>query len=317
LRQLTGDEGMKSKVLSLAMMLFLSLTLIMLDSEKTIAQVEQARFRVTLTGFVVNHESFDSALQIDGAGDEVFMLVNFAEIWSSNRIFGALQRRQSVVYGDTSGRAAFNLFPGLDHPGYVGTVHAGSAGRTGGLRTGDRYPPPGEQAATRPGAPEAARARLIPMILWEGDLRRGGPQQNAVVILPTIWETDYQTDLLNIWNRQVDNWIRRFATNSSQFVNGTTRRPLVEQADIVLRDIPQRNDFDRPIGMDGDTYNPVSATPEPATFIPAVMLLTFSSAQAAADSTTQGRGVVEITYRDGQNYGQGSYTIFLRVDRLP
>jgi hypothetical protein len=47
------------------------------------------------------------------------------------------------------------------------------------------------------------------------------------------------------------------------------------------------------------------------------MLLTFSSAQAAADSITQGRGVVEITYRDGQNYGQGSYTILLRVDRLP
>ncbi len=137
---------MKSKVLSLVTMLFLSLTLIMLDSKKTPAQVEQARFRVTLTGFVVNHETFDNAL--------------------------------------------------------------------------------------------------------------------------------------------------------------------------VLGTIPERNDFDRPVGMDGDTFNPLAASPAPATFIPAVMLLTFSSAQAAADSTTQGRGVVEITYRDGHNYGQGSYTIFLRVDRL-
>jgi hypothetical protein len=69
--------------------------------------------------------------------------------------------------------------------------------------------------------------------------------------------------------------------------------------------------------MDGDTFNPLAATPNPATFIPAVMLLTFGSAESAANRTTQGRGVVEITYRDGHNFGEGSYTIFLRVDRLP
>jgi hypothetical protein len=48
-----------------------------------------------------------------------------------------------------------------------------------------------------------------------------------------------------------------------------------------------------------------------------VLTLTFDSAQDAANSTSRGRGVVEITYRDGQSYGPGCYTIFLLVERLP
>jgi len=56
---------MKSKVLSLAMTVFLSLAFVMLYPATTGAQ-ERARFRVTITGFVVNHETFDDALQRDG-----------------------------------------------------------------------------------------------------------------------------------------------------------------------------------------------------------------------------------------------------------
>jgi hypothetical protein len=291
-----------------------ALLLVLLCPEKTIQQVVQGRFRLTLTGFVVNNQTSDNILQSDGKGDEVYALVNFGEIWSTNRIFGALQRRQSLVYGDPTG---FPHAPGSHlHPGETGPVQAGSAGTSGGLVTGNRYPPP-EGPATRPTASAATQARMLPMILWEGDLRRGGPQANAVLIMPTIWESDYAPDVLDIWNRQADNFIRRFATNSSRFFSESSRRPLVEQADIVLSTIPQRNDFDRPIGMSGDTYNPIAASPNPATFTPAVMLLTFDSAEAAANSTTQGRGVIEITYRDGQNYGPGSYTIFLRLQRLP
>ncbi len=312
---------MKSKLLSFAMVLFLSPAFAGVYPATTKAQEQtQARFRVTLTGFVVNHETTESVLSIDGAGDEVFALVNFAELWSSNNIFGALQRRQSLVYGDTNGRLTpvnpTRVLPELSHPGYFGTVHAGSMSPTGGLKTGDRYPP-ASGPAMRPSAPEAARARLIPMILWEGELRRGGQHPNAVVIIPTLWENDNVPDVLNIWNRQVDNWIRHFATTSAHFFLPRSRRPLVEQVDTVLSTVPQRNDFDRPIGMDGDAFNPGSASPAPATFIPAVMLLTFDSAQEAANSITQGRGVVEITYRDGQAFGPGSYTIFLRIDRLP
>src|SRR2546430_14649920 len=147
---------MKFKVLSLAMTCFLSLTFVMLYPATTGAQ-ERGRFRVTLTGFVVNHETFDDALQRDGTGDEVFALVNSAEIWSSNRIFGALQNRQTLIYGDTSSHQTI-FFPSLEHRGY--RVQAGSAGRTGGFRTGDRYPPAAGSASTLAGAPADVRARL-------------------------------------------------------------------------------------------------------------------------------------------------------------
>ena len=300
------------------------LALLFVTAGQALGQVGQpatGRFRVTLTGFRVNHETIDSAVSIDGAGDEVFAVVNFAELWSSNNIFGALQRRQSLTYGDTNGRLdplnPTRILPELNHPGAYGTIQAGSMSTTGGLKSGDSYPP-STGPVIRPNVPEAARARLIPMVLWEGELRRGGQHPNAIVLLPTIWESDNVTDVLDIWNRQVDSWIRHFAANNSAaFVNGTSRRSLVEQVDNVLTTIPQRNDFDRPIGMSGGAFNPLAASPAPATFIPAVMFLTFDSAEAAANSTTQGRGVVEITYRDGQSYGPGNYTIFLLVERLP
>ncbi len=335
---------MNSKFLSPAVTAFLILLLVMLYPEKIMTQKKnpmslaglrraapsqvamQGRFRVTLTGFTVNKATTESVLSTDGAGDEVYAMVNFAELWSSNNIFGALQRRQSLVYGDISGHRAQVAVTGipLNHPAQPWVVRAGSASPSGGLVSGDSFPVPGEDATIRSEGqlPNAnTNTRLIPMILWEGELRQGGPHPNSVVIIPTIWENDNVQDVLNVWSRQADAFLRRFAANSSRFIMGTARRPLVEQVDTVLSTVPQRNDFDRPIGMDGGAFNPLSATPDPATFIPAVMLLTFNSAQEAASSTSNssmhGRGVVEIRYRDGQSYGPGDYTIFLLVEHLP
>lgn len=264
----------------------------------------QGRFRVTLTGFRVNHDTSEHVFSIDGAGDEIFAMVNLSELRSSNVFSETLRRRQSLFYGDTSARNDFS------------TVHAGSASNTGGLRTRDPYPCPGEQAATSPSSP----GRLIPMILWEGELRRGGSRPNATVIIPTIWENDNLPEVLNVWQGQVDSYLEQVSVESERFITGPARRPLVTQADIVLSTIPRLIDFDRPIGMDGDPFSPFTFTPRPATFIPAVMFLTFSSAQEAvssnANSGIRARGVVEITYRDGRNYGPGSYTIYLLVERL-
>jgi hypothetical protein len=282
-------------------------------------QPERGRFRVTFTGFIVNNATTENILSTDGAGDEVFALVNFAEI-SSSQVLGGLQRRQSLIYGDTSGHTLpTTIFgtPVINSLRQPTVIQAGHASSTGGLRNPDRIGAGGDLPAVPRNADAATRARLIPMILWEGELRQGGPSPNAVVMLPTIWENDNVPDVLNVWQRQADEFITTFARNSARFITGRTERPLVEQVDTVFRTIPQRNDFDRPIGMDGNAFDPLSAEPEPATFNPAVMLLTFTSAQAAANSTTQGRGVVEITYRDGERYGRGIYTIFLRVDRLP
>lgn len=308
---------MNHKLSSQAVITFLILLLIILHPHNAMAQ--HGRFRVTLTGFFVNHATVDDILQRDGAGDEVYVMVNFAELAPSNRIFGALRNRESVNYGDTSGPAT--PFGQLRHIQPFSTIKAGSSSGTGGLLTGDRYPPPGENPTDPSGASPDQRGRFLPMVLWEGELRRDISFPNAVLLIPTIWENDYHNDIVNIWIRQVNAYMTRFAANSARFITGTARRPLVQQVDTVLSVIPHRNDFDRPVGMSGDGFNPLAASPNPATFIPAVMLLTFNSAQEAAASTTNssthGRGVIEITYRDGESYGPGSYTIFLLVEQLP
>lgn len=304
---------MKAKLLSLALMFFLFSALLM--PGRVMAGEVRGRFRVTLTGFVVNHETVESVLSIDGAGDEVFVVANFADIWLPRNIFGALQRRQSLTFGDTAGRSrpvdARRILPELSHPT---TVQAGSMSPTGGLRAPDQFPPADGQL---PFVAAARRERAIPMILWDGELRKGGQRANGVILIPTIWENDNVPTVLTAWHRQVDAFIRSFATTRApRFIDGSTPHRLVDQSDTVLSVVPQTNEFDRPIGLDGDSFNPASATPNPATFIPAVMFLTFDSAEAAANSTGQGRGVVHITYRDGRSYGQGSYTIILRVERI-
>lgn len=205
------------------------------------------RFRVTLTGFVVNHETLEGPFSTDGAGDEVFALVNFAELGPSGNVSGPLETRMSVRYGDTSGIGP-NTLPGI--------FQGGEASRTGGFRSGNPYPPRAGQPVTPSRLRAETRARLIPMILWEGELRRGGPNPNGAVLVPTIWESDNTPDVLNIWNRQVDDYLRRFAATSRRFVTDAASRPLVERVDTVLSTPPQLIDFDRPIGIQGDTFNP-------------------------------------------------------------
>jgi hypothetical protein len=158
------------------------------------------------------------------------------------------------------------------------------------------------------------------MIVWQGPLRRGGPTANGVLILPTIWDMDLARDLRLAWNEQSANFMKRIALHSAGFVSGAQQRPLITQSDIALRWIPNQNDFDKPIGIKGAGFNPGAAAPDPATFAPAVMLLTFDAAAEAASSTARSaqgrRGVIDIRYQDADNYGHGDYTMFLLVERI-
>lgn len=277
---------------------------------------EHGRFRVTMTGFFVNTPTVDGLLLTDGAGDEVYAVVSSAELFSNNRVFGAIRQKTSLKYGDISG--SNRAFGGLEHRvAGQGTVRLGRASLTGGLIADDRFPAFGDHPTGDPPTAMAVdRGRFLPMILWEGELRRGGTQPNAVVIIPTIWESDNIRVMLDIYLRQADRFIRQFAANSSRFIVGDARRHLLEQIDTVGFYTPQRNDFDRPIGVGGQPYDPFSATPEPATFIPAVMLLTYNSAQTAIASSGTTPGRVEIHYADGERYGPGNYTVFLVIERL-
>jgi hypothetical protein len=156
------------------------------------------------------------------------------------------------------------------------------------------------------------------MILFQGELREG-PNANAVVMFPTIWELDNdQSPMLNAWHTRAPASIRLFAPTSPSLISRRVGSPIKTRVE-VLRETVDRNDFDRPVGMEGDSFSPFRAGT--AIFSPWRFFLIFSSAQAAANSTLNSstglRGVVDIQYTDGPNYGPGSYTIFLQVERLP
>lgn len=262
----------------------------------------QGRFRVTLMSFVVNTATVDGLLVGDGLGDEVYAVAEVAELLSSSQTRGA-RSLVSLTYGDTS----------ADH-GLPARIKAGNANpTTGGLLSGNSYPTPGDSLPML--RSPSSQARLIPMILWDGELR-GGANPNAVVILPTIWEWDNDQVMLGHWQAQAPGFLRTFGMRNTAAISGREEFPLITRSDVLTETV-NRNDFDHPIGIQGDAFVPLAAGT--ATFSPWRVFLTFSMAERLARTVSSGTvpGVFQITYEDGQRYGSGRYTLFLRVERLP
>ncbi len=133
------------------------------------------RYRVTLTGFTVQAQSYDNPLQLDGTGDEVYLATHVMSFDTASSVLVVDNRvRTSRIYGDVNG--------------FSYRVKAGNAGMTGGLRTGDSYP---ASKATGKGT-----ASDVPMELWEGELVQG---RSAVVLVPTVWEWDDKVELFGNW----------------------------------------------------------------------------------------------------------------------
>ncbi len=157
-----------------------------------VRQDDTGRFRVTLTGFTVNGQTDDNVLETDGKGDEVFILAEVAQYdrytQDPRTLAGAAVR---LGYNDnlhgggnvTLRRSLVSVLMGdVNNQNNPPRIQAGSASSLGGLRTGDRFPTnepwilSSEPTADRP-----------PMLLWEGELRRG---RDLVTIVPTVWEWD-------------------------------------------------------------------------------------------------------------------------------
>jgi hypothetical protein len=130
------------------------------------------RYRVTLTGFTVQAQTYDNPLQLDGKGDEVYFATHVVVVdtAASEYIVGD-EVRTTHIYGDVNG--------------FSYRVQAGSAGSTGGLATGNVYP-----SSTK------AAAADFPLVLWEGELVSG---RNAVIVVPTVWEWDNNPELFGNW----------------------------------------------------------------------------------------------------------------------
>jgi hypothetical protein len=263
-----------------------------------------ARFRVTLNGFFVDHETADHAFEVDGKRDEVYIVADVAEFDDAGRITSRT-RPQSVVMGDINNQT---------HPP---RINAGRASALGGLRTGDPFPTPepwrrtGETSTQQP-----------PMLLWEGTLAKGS---RAVVIVPTIWEwdgpggilADYRTSM----NSTLARYVRSLNTNEADLNNliaivtggPGARRPVGFE--------PTGNAADRPIGIEvrpGFFFSADENQVGLEWFTPKRILLTYDLAVQAVASTRDGLGpgIFKLAYRDHPDL-EGVYTLYLQIEPVP
>jgi hypothetical protein len=235
----------------------------------------------------------------DGADDEVFLFTKTFRV--EQRADGSgvnvshFNHMRTPVIGDTS------IF--------ADRIQGGSGrnmGGNGGFRAGDSFPTSPEKHSTSP------RANGLPQFIWEGELTR---RQNAMVIIPMIWESDEIYGLFQAWE----------TAGLEQFsgVGGLISDPNrtdQESAKVALRGEvrgqvsmngggggvePQ----DRPIGMRSDDRD--------YRFRPEVLILTYDEAlRMIGQSQRNGGKAFPIVYADDPELG-GNYTLYIQVEQLP
>ena len=176
--------------------------------------------RVTLNGFRVNHETYDTADEGDGKGDEVFFITDAAHITAGGGL-DQYMRRESKVFGDSNGWPMRTM--------------AGTRSLDGGLKTGDQFPRTTPQRRRGSfAANEPQGYNTLPMFVWSGVLRQG---RDAAVIVPTAWEWDASNVNLSpgatrpyLWSRQAHRWLCGMGGPVERLMNTTLRQPLVTDA---------------------------------------------------------------------------------------
>jgi hypothetical protein len=126
------------------------------------ADEKSGRFQIVVLGWRCVRATHDHAGQVDGKGDEVFIVV---------RLQGPQENSPTVIRTKTMG----------DVNDLAGRIKAGSRSDLGGIKDGDQYPAaPFEQR-------EAFAPEDVPLLVWEGELREGQP---GVAVELAIWEDD-------------------------------------------------------------------------------------------------------------------------------
>jgi hypothetical protein len=272
---------------------------------KSGADVPSGRFRVTLIGFVCNHETRDDTLAYDGLADEI-----------------RLRAETRVVDRDgellLTGSAESRVMGSINRDDWRRTrVQAGTADPFGGIRTGDSIPSrPAynwryDRKSDTPANPE------LPFLLFEGDLIQG---ENAVVIVPTIWEIDDGAGLFPRFQHWVSDiapaLIRYGATAAAGPATGKAAGraadAVFEATDHLLDGIRGGDGGDRVIGIQGKGDN--------GFFNPTLIRLNYGIAEAALGYRFPGPldmppGVIPINYRDAGDLN-GDYTLFIKIERL-
>lgn len=266
----------------------------------------RGRYRVTVNGFTVHHETKDDALQLDGKRDEVYVTVQVAVVDRTRRVKMSSTARTKVM-GDVNG--------------HNGRIRAGSASSKGGIRTGDDVPGP-EPWRLR-GAPRGDR---LPLAVWEGELVEG---ENSVVLIPVLWEYDGVKSAYQSW---VGWWSGKVTEiKDSEVLSrllGARGKVVFDLAElrinrsstsaVSLPELVLGQKMDRPIGIEVETRR----RPLPrgllkvVWFSPKAVVLNYQTAEfALRNNFGKGRGVLSLRYEDQPSL-EGDYTLYVQVQRL-
>lgn len=281
----------------------------------TVAGPASGRYRVTINGLHVNNATWDTALQTDGKGDEIFLVVDFQELNATGSLVGVTQTRTSFVYGDTNG------FPSR--------IAAGSLSPKGGIRSGDRIPNiPEPWKRYGPSQPNQ-----FPLLVWEGTLVDG---QNGALIIPAIWEQDSTVKPVAVFNSTKEN-------------QGTTLKPIQTEAGVIdmravnsaivriesgiinaLKSVggATHSAMDRIFGSLGAAAGtvlgeskdrPIGMTEYSGGYVfdPQVITLTYRTAEASLvpNALQRGPGILELRYVDASRLA-GDYTMYVQIERI-
>jgi hypothetical protein len=186
------------------------------------------RYRVTVNGFRVLHETLDTPLNGDGQHDEVYVRVAYREYDADGNAVGAEGHAQTHTHGDINaprwrqaGAPAFRYA-------------AGSATNLGGLITGNGYP--SQQSPWV--APATLSNETFPLFVWEGFLMEG---QSSVAIVPAIYEDDESG-----WERNpemkalvdIGTWVGARAYKEVQTTVGPVAKRIVQRPKLVVQKTP-------------------------------------------------------------------------------
>jgi hypothetical protein len=281
----------------------------------------EGRYRISIAGFRVNHETYDNPASSDGFGDEVYAA---AAVFGPPFNGAVRYVVRSAVYGDAhlSDR--------------VQAGHANPLGR-GGLLGGDVAPAGWD--ANRPSTPPLASG-WFPVTVWEGTLRAG---KDAVTVHPTLWEFDGDSSAYEFWK----NWTTGLGSGSTSEPGIVVLRgpesaifqyafpSTTDVGDLTNLELPERAPQkiepgkDRPIGLDGYHPTPVQLPlsvydRSSMHWVDRYVAFTREKIETMLAAPTPGfsPGIIPVSLVDGdprttEGRLQGDYVLYLRVERLP
>ena len=185
------------------------------------------RYRIVATGFRVLHQTKDDVLSRDGHGDEVYGgFVVFSYDRRTSQLMDNPNLRRTNVIGESGfDGQTFGSFGDINGVISHGRIRGGTASAGGGFAQNDVFPAVADPSKTY-GA--AYTDNTFPFQLFNGSLTDG---QEAIVILPSMWEADGYRDGFAKWtNFESTNAIQIWSDQGVQNAVAGTQLAVISPA---------------------------------------------------------------------------------------